>query len=218
MKTKVLIINFNRIGLTVKTAQWCEAHGLEPVIIDNNSSYRPLLAYYKNSCPYKVIMLYKNYGHTVVWDANILDRLGIEDQYIVTDPDLDFTGIPDDFLSVLQGGLNKYRLAQKCGFSLDISRLSNGEIKRWESYLWQHPLDEMYFKAPIDTTFALYRADIRHYTIDDSIRTNRPYTARHIPWEYRPDKIRLLSKDEQYYLRTSKPSSATIKNNILKNI
>jgi hypothetical protein len=218
IKTKALIINFNRILLTVNTARWCEAHGLEPIIIDNNSSYRPLIEYYKKDCPYKVIRLDKNYGHTVIWSADILDRLGIGEQYIVTDPDLDFTGIPDDFMQILQGGLNKYPKANKCGFSLDISKLPDGEVRSWEASLWQYPLDEIYFKAPIDTTFALYRADISKYIIEDSIRTNKPYMARHIPWTYRYENIRLLSADEKYYLRTANPQSATLKTNSLKHL
>jgi hypothetical protein len=211
----VLVINFNRINLTIKTCEFCVTHGLEPIVIDNNSSYRPLLDYYKNDCPYHVVRLKYNYGHRVIWDANILDMLGIKEGYILTDPDLDFTGIPSDFLEVLKEGLNKYKKAQKCGFSLDYIDLPDGKVKDWEKSLWQAPLDNLYFKAPIDTTFALYRADIRHYTINDCIRTNRPYTARHIPWTYRLEKVKYLEKDEQFYLRTCN-ASASIKTNILK--
>lgn len=193
---------------------WCWSNNLCPIIIDNHSSYRPLLQYY-NTIPCQVIFLHKNFGHKVIWEYNVLDKLGITGQYIVTDPDLDLSGIPDDFLDVLREGLNKYKKAQKCGFSLDISNLPEGEVKEWEKSLWQHPLDEMYFKAPIDTTFALYRADIRHHSVDDCIRTNKPYTAVHVPWGYRLDKINKLPKDEQYYIRTAS-SSASIKTNILK--
>ena len=44
---KVLIINFNRLLLPVKLAEFCANRGLSPVFIDNNSDYPPLLEYYK---------------------------------------------------------------------------------------------------------------------------------------------------------------------------
>lgn len=209
---KCLIITYNRLTLPVNLANWVYKRGITPIFIDNNSSYRPLLEYYKKDCPYQVLRLKYNYGHRVIWDANILDKLNIKGQYIITDPDLDLSGIPDDFLEVLQGGLNKYKKAEKCGFSLDISNLPEGKIKEWESSLWQHPLDDMYFKAGIDTTFALYRANIRHYTIWDSIRTNRPYTAIHVPWSYRQENIKYLDSDEKYYIRTANKSASSFQN------
>jgi hypothetical protein len=198
-----LIINFNRITLTVKTCDWIFNHGITPVIVDNNSSYRPLLEYYK-TCPYQVVRLDRNYGHKVIWDCNILERLGITGQYIVTDPDLDLSGIPDDFLSVLQEGLRRYPQAEKCGFSLDYNDLPVGDVRDWEMSLWREPLDDMYFKAGIDTTFALYREDSRHYQIWNSIRTNKPYMACHVPWSYK--HIKDLPADEKYYVRTASKS------------
>lgn len=148
----------------------------------------------------------KNYGHRVIWDQELLERGGISGQYIVTDPDLDLSGIPDDFLSVLQEGLRRYPKAQKCGFSLDISDLPEGDVKKWESTLWQKPLDDMYFRAGVDTTFALYRENVRHYSIWDSLRTNKPYMARHVPWEY--NNMKDLPADEQYYFKTCNKSSS----------
>jgi len=67
----------------------------------------------------------------------------------------------------------------------------------WESQFWQKPLDNQYFHGDIDTTFALYR--IWHPSLC-AIRTNRPYTARHIPWYY--DNYDKLPEDELYYYHT----------------
>jgi hypothetical protein len=208
---KALIINFNRLTLPVKMAEWCVKHGLEPVFIDNHSSYRPLLKfYYESNC--EVYRCSKNFGHKVVWDnKNILESLGITGRYIVTDPDLDLSGIPDDFLKVLNDGLDRYPAYSKCGFSLDLSNLPLGETRTWEQSLWSHPLDDMYFHAPIDTTFALYRENVTYYSLS-GIRTNRPYTAIHIPWSYK--KISALPKDEQFYYRTCNSDSATGKNRL----
>lgn len=196
---KALIINFNRISLPVKLALWCANHGLEPVFIDNNSDYPPLLKYYHSRCPFTVMHMNKNYGHTVVWnpETTIFQRLGITGPYIVTDPDLDLSGIPDDFLSVLEAGLIKYPQFDKCGFSLEINNIKNQGTIDWETPFWQHPLDDMYFNAAIDTTFALYKTPVFSY---NAIRTNRPYTAVHVPWMF--SDLSELPEDEQYYFNT----------------
>lgn len=196
---KALIINFNRLSLPVRMANWLFNHGIEPVFIDNNSDYPPLMEYYHNHCPYKVMHMNKNYGHTVVWnpETTILQRLGITGPYIVTDPDLDLSGIPDDFLSVLENGLKKYPQFDKCGFSLEINDIKNQGTIDWETPFWQHPLDDLYFNAAIDTTFALYKTPVFSY---NGIRTNRPYTARHMPWYH--NDIKEFPEDEQYYFNT----------------
>jgi len=195
---KCLIITYNRLTLPVNLANWVAQRGLEPVFIDNNSNYPPLMEYFHN-CPYIVMHMNKNYGHTVVWnpETTILQRLGIIGNYIVTDPDLDLTGIPNDFLQVLEEGLRRYPQYDKCGLSLEINDLPNQVTIDWESQFWQKPLDEQYFHANVDTTFALYKTK---YASLNAIRTNRPYTARHVPWYY--DLIDKLPDDESYYYHT----------------
>jgi len=193
---KVLIINFNRLTLPMNMANWVAERGCEPVFIDNASDYLPLIQYY-NDTPFNVLRMDKNYGHTVIWTQDIVNKLGIAGNYIVTDPDLDLTGIPDDFLSVLEEGLRRYPQFNKCGFSLEINDLPNQVTIDWESRYWQKPLDSMYFSADIDTTFALYK--VNRITLS-GIRTNRPYTAKHVPWYY--DLYDKLPEDELYYYHT----------------
>jgi len=205
MKTKALIINHNRLALLKNAADWCFNHGLEPIIIDNCSDYLPLLEYYK-TCPYQVLKLNRNYGSHAIWDANIINKLEIKDDFIITDPDLDLTGIPDDFLSVLKEGLMRYPVV-KCGFSLSLNNLPEGKTKEWERSLWSRPLDDQYFRAPIATTFALYRKDIRKWVLSPSVRTNSPYTAIHIPWGYESMNFKDLPEDEQYYFKTANETS-----------
>jgi hypothetical protein len=209
---KALIINYNRLTLPAAMADWLAARGCEPVFIDNASTYPPLLEYY-HTCPYAVVRLDKNWGHTVVWNSplGLLSRLGIEGRYIVTDPDLDLSGVPDDFLTVLQEGLRRYPEARKCGLSLEVNDLPDteaGHLVRdvYEARWWHTPLDSEYFRAGIDTTLALYHGNARNYFIHPAIRTNRPYTARHVPWYY--DKLADLPADEQYYFRTANDSSS----------
>lgn len=200
---KVLIINFNRLTLTRNTCEWCVEHGLVPIILDNNSDYPPLLDFYNNS-PFKVLRLKVNYGHTVIWNYPVLKELGITDRFILTDPDLDFTGVPDDFLKVMNDGLDKYPQFSKCGLSLEINDLPTDEegllIRHIESKYWQFPLDDLYFEADTDTTFALYRQPMGPCG-HSAIRTNRPYTVKHLPWHYRD--LSELPEDEQNYYKTA---------------
>lgn len=195
---KCLIITYNRLTLPVNLANFVAKRGCEPVFIDNRSDYPPLLEYLQH-CPYQVMHMNRNYGHTVVWnpETTIIQRLGITGNYIVTDPDLDLTGIPDDFLQVLEEGLRRYPQYDKCGFSLEINDIPNQVTRDWEMRFWQTPLDPQYFHADIDTTFALYKAPFPSL---NAIRTNRPYVAKHIPWYY--DNYDVLPEDELYYYHT----------------
>jgi hypothetical protein len=209
---KVLIINFNRVTLPAALADWVAARGCEAVFVDNSSYYPPLLEYYKTT-PHQVVKLDRNYGHTVLWQAgmrHILRSLVGDDRYIVTDPDLDLAGVPDDFLQVLNRGLDVYATYDKCGLSLEINDLpdnAEGQLvrTRYERKYWMRPLDDMYYHADTDTTFALYREGVVEYN-HNAIRTNRPYTARHVPWYYL--NLRDIPEDEQYYFRTANGSSS----------
>jgi hypothetical protein len=184
-------------------SMWLANHGCEPIFVDNNSDYPPLLEYYEKT-QFQVVRMDKNYGHEVVWRQGVIEKLGINENYLVTDPDLDLTGVPDDFVSVLQEGLRRYPNYDKCGLSLEINYLPIPSARVWEQQFWEHPLDPMYFHAEIDTTLALYEiAKQVRYPSYSAMRTNRPYTARHIPWSYVNAKD--LPVDEQYYYRAQLP-------------
>lgn len=209
---KALIINYNRLTLPKTMADWLAARGCDPVFVDNRSTYTPLLKYYHNDCPYQVLALPANYGHTVVWFQPVLRMLGIgpNERYIVSDSDLDLSGVPDNFLEVLNAGLNKYTGVDKCGLSLEVNDLPNTEEgfkvrTQYERNYWLHPLDAVYFDAATDTTLALYREGVTGYS-HSAIRTNRPYTAKHVPWYY--TDFASLSEEEKYYFTTANDSSS----------
>jgi len=206
---KVLIINFNRVTLPARLADWVALRGCEPIFIDNASNYPPLLQYYADT-PYRVHRLPANYGHTVVWDLKLCNYYARGDRYIVTDPDLDLEGIPNDFLRVMNFGLDEYPQYDKCGFSLEVNDLPDTHEAhlirtQYEVKYWRHALDKLFWLADTDTTFALYRAGVAHYS-HSAIRTNRPYTARHVPWYYKD--FASLPADEQYYFTTANGSSS----------
>lgn len=201
----VIILVYNRLHLPVRMAEWVAARGCDPVFVDNNSDYPPLLDYYSKT-PFRVLRLKANYGHTTLWNIDLLGMLGITDRFVYTDPDLELEGIPNDFLSVMNNGLDKYPQYSKCGFSLEINDLPDDEEGNFIKYgpekpYWEKPLDDLYFEADTDTTFALYRYPIGEYG-HSALRTNRPYTAKHLPWYYRDYSV--LPEDEQYYYKTAR--------------
>ena len=216
-RIKTFIINFNRVTLPSRLADWCRANGLDVIIIDNASTNPDTLTYYKN-CEYPVIHMKKNHGSHVVWEweSEILDVFGIDGTYIVTDPDLDLRKVPHDFLEVMLTGLIKHPKAVKCGLSLEINNLPGTEqgrfMERREAEYWQKPLDDMYYDAPTASTFALYRAGVKKWQLKPSIRTNRPYTAKHVPWYY--TDFNSLPEDEKYYYNTTNDRWATGKERI----
>ena len=66
-------------------------------IIDNQSTYPPLLEYYTR-LPYPVYMLNKNVGHLSLWETGIFKQFK-DSYYAYTDSDLEILpNCPDDFI------------------------------------------------------------------------------------------------------------------------
>lgn len=209
MKTKVLIINYNRLTLPRLMAEFVAERGCDPVFIDNHSTYGPLLDYYKNA-PFHVIRMKENYGHTVVWNnRDIFKELKIDRRFIMSDPDLDLSGVPSDFVAEMNAGLDLCPSYDKCALSLEIQDLPDTPegnfIRKHENKYWLFSLQERFFHADTDTTFALYRWPLGNYG-HSAIRCNRPYTAKHVPWYYH--NLRDIPEDEKYYFATATGSSS----------
>jgi len=198
------IINYNQLTLPKAMADYlADVPGLFPVIIDNASTYEPLIEFYR-TCPHKVLRLDKNYGNCVLFnpDIDVLSMVGLtkQDRFIMTDPDLDLSNIPKDFMPLLHEGLDKYPQVCKAGFSLEINDLPNTELTKtvlnFELSNWTRRADDKFYFAYIDTTFCLCR---RWFHDFPSVRTDRPYTARHVPWYYTKDN---MPDDAKYYVNS----------------
>jgi hypothetical protein len=193
---KIFINNHDRLTTTRALVDYLlHIPGAYPVIIDNASTYPPLLEWYEWSCPVPVVGCV-NYGAQAPWDSGMVQRMAAGQRYVVTDADLDICACPADLLDVLSEGLDRYSDFPKCGLSLEITDLPDWplrpEIMSWEAGYWTTPLDSRYFDADIDTTFALYRGP--EWEGYRALRTRPPYTARHIPWYGKMDD------EECYYL------------------
>lgn len=186
----VFIISYNRLEYLKQLITWLERAGFENIhIVDNNSTYPPLLEYFKES-KHKVHRMDKNYGHLVVWECGKFNDIIDSKNYVVTDSDvLPIEECPLNVTSYFSDILAKFDDVAKVGFSLKIDDLPNHFIFRdsvidWEIQFWSKRKADGLFDASIDTTFALYRPEV--YPSDSfwwkSIRTDYPYMAKHLPW------------------------------------
>lgn len=182
------------------------------VIVDNASTYPPLVDWL-HEIDVEVNFLPKNLKYRGVWTHKLIP-LGDEHRsrfgspwYCVSDPDLDLTPCPLDMIDVLVEGLSRHPLATKSGLSLEINDIPDHyqfkkEVIEWESKWWRIRASSGYFRAPVDTTFALYHCDRIYHRrwVRNCIRSDRPYTARHMSWYLDLD---CLSEEDEYYHRTN---------------
>mgnify|MGYP000953369861 CR=1 FL=1 len=203
-KIKTYIINYNRLIWPLNMANYlAQLSDLEVIFIDNASTYEPLLEWYNRQTTFEVIKMTQNYGHNVFWSQNLINQ--VSDYYIVTDPDLDLSDIPLNFLDILKEGLSKYPSRCKCGFGLEIYDFPKDKtpyqdyIVNIEKNYWSGDFDGLYYyNSAIDTTFALYHKS--RYNNLTAVRTSRPYVARHLPWYFTKDN---LTDEDINYIKTA---------------
>jgi hypothetical protein len=180
-------------------------------IIDNESTYPPLLEYFSQQRrSVRVISLGTNYGHTALWDSGLLQSLRIRTPFVYTDPDIvPVEACPPHVIEYFWNLLMAFPHKTKAGFGLCISDLPfhyrwKAAVLLWESEYWKKPLLKEVFDAPIDTTFALYRAG-SGYDLS-GMRTGFPYLARHVPW-YANSKS--PTAEQCYYKKRAKSEIST---------
>ena len=199
----IFIISYNRLSYLKSIIQQLSDRGFNNInIIDNASTYPPLLEYY-DTLSYKIFRLKENGGHMVFWENDIFKEYR-NDLYVVTDPDISILEeCPDDFLRVFFKLLKKYPRLKKVGFSLRIDDIPHDaslyeQVTKWEKMYTKFKIpNKNAFTADIDTTFALYLPDYldcsRHFIT--AVRTGYPYQVRHLPWYKKSDDI----TDEDIY-------------------
>lgn len=210
---------FNRLTTTKRLAAQCSAiPGSHVIIVDNNSNWDPLIAWYEKECQFSIIRLGENRGHHAPWsvidpDDEFIERWG-QDKYIVTDCDIDIGDVPSDIFEMLAIPFS-WPAANviKSGLSLRIDDLPEWQevIMSWELQFWKKKFrnDDRFYAAPIDTTFAMYSCKTPfHIAKTTSVvcaRAATPYTARHIPWYLDSQN---LDEENANYFKTSGPSNS----------
>ena len=200
----IIINNFNRLTTLIQLTDSLTSRGYTRIyILDNASTYPPLLAYYQ-TYPFTVFRLKENLGFKALWKSELKKKF-CNDYYIYTDSDvIPIADCPDDFIDYFLKELKAHPFARKIGFSLRIDNLPDQyehkqKVIDWEKQYYARPTENGLFRAPIDTTFALYRPHVglsRSRSVE-AYRTAYPYQAEHKPW-YNDSKN--LSEEESYYI------------------
>jgi len=209
----VFIISYNRLTYLKKLVEWLERADFKNIhVVDNDSTYPPLLEYL-NSSRHNVYKMDKNYGHLVVWECGKFDEIIKNNNYIVSDCDvLPVDQCPRNVIEYFLSVLKRYPKITKAGFSLKIDDLPDNYVYKksvidWEAKFWKNKIADNLYEASIDTTFALYRSGI--YPSDKnwwkSIRTGFPYLCRHLPWY---EDSNNPSEEEIFYQRNLKNRSS----------
>jgi hypothetical protein len=190
-KTPIFIQSFNQVSYLERLVKWILAAGYSNIcIIDNHSTYAPLLQFYaevETNSKIAVVRRNENGTRTTLWDEQFCERFAVTGPFVYTDSDI----IPDeccpsDVVARLAKLLRDHSQIFKAGLGLRIDDLPASysfrpEVINWERQFWMAPVCHGAFLAPIDTTFALYRPG-SVFAIGPSLRTWQPYVARHATW------------------------------------
>jgi hypothetical protein len=206
---KCFIIHFNRPTFLARQLDvLMQNKDLDLIVVDNGSAYTPVVPK-----GVELLLMNKNYGHTVVWDSGMSKMVAPNERYIVTDCDV----MPPncDYLKLLNEGLDKYSHINKIGLELNISRIPKAYHKRVEvvnhekKVLYRKEIkDKNFVECGVDTTFALYREGYHNYSVWGtdtnewqgkclSLRTKK-IEADHLGWHV----IKPYNEETQFYFNS----------------
>ena len=171
----------------------------EIIILDNDSSYEPLIKWYKEIEKKAEIRYLKNEGHLAIWATAIYKELG--EYFIYTDSDMELNeNMPDDYQLVMYNLLQKYEM-NKVALAIKIDDLPNhyrykNQVVRNEGRWWLEQVEPDVYKADTDTTFALMR-NIGDNTYRSLRIAKNDFICKHVPFYIDLDN---LDEEEQYYI------------------
>ncbi len=222
---KIFLMNWNWFTWAKKQADYLASCGHEVIIVDNGSTYAPLLQWYASN-EYEVIEAKGGYNRHV-WEMDLHNRF-TDNYYGVTDADLNLDAIPADFAQVLIADLERSEGIVKSGFSIRIHDLPDNpyanryresekgnfkQVDRWGFY--HHPLDttfavyskercnnlHKFWHAP-NTTPGTSFLDERYFFT--AHRAPEPYACRHMPWYL---DINNLTDEQLYHISIAQHGS-----------
>lgn len=217
MKLNVFIISYNRLSFLKQQVEFLSRNPMLKLhIVDNGSTYPPLLEYLFKSHHY-VYSMPDNHGHQVIWKTNFSSTMSPNDPYLVTDNDV----IPENinFHELLLEGLDKFPSVNKIGLGLrtddipmdapfrnEIIKHENEVLKRENSG------DSRFIRMPVDTTIAIYRAGYHNASPWGSndrknccaLRTTGSL-AKHLSWYITEEEMK--SEENKFYFESLKSGS-----------
>jgi hypothetical protein len=198
MRTPVFITSFNLLSpLRAMVEELRRLPDLfEPIIVDNSSSYAPLVEWLASE-PCEIVRMPANFGPRAAWsDALCRQKMALA-PFVVTDCDLDLSGGQLPFFKMCAEELLAINARLiKVGLALRIDDLPDTDLgrdaRRHEAQFWARPYQTNIdgceaFEAAIDTTWAMYRAASGWGGYAPAVRLVPP--ARHLPWYLDPENI-----------------------------
>src|SRR5882724_5978311 len=193
MTTPIFVTNFNNLERGFRClVEWLWESKCDITVIDNDSSWPPLLDYYQVlfQSNVKVMRLKENLGPYAFWELN-QHRMQTE-RFIVTDPDV----VPAEGLCpdapIVIGAMNTLmdrHGAGKVGPSLRIDNLPDHfkhkqDVLKWEQQFWNRlaTYAPYSYEADIDTTFAMYEPGSEVRSAKPCLRLAPPYSFEHVSW------------------------------------
>lgn len=203
----VFISVWNRYTWAIPLCEDFVKAGLTPILIDNNSTYQPLLEWYEKECPYKVHRMKENHSAWAFFITELYQQY--RDRYfMISDSDQSISGIPSDWVDVLMKGLQETDdHVWKSGLSQRIDDLPNNpyakEIYEYEKGFYTNLNKYGYHKVWMDLGIAVYDRSRRgEYPNKEenwycAVRSPIPYQSRHLDWYLTPETFR---DEDKYYL------------------
>lgn len=211
----IVIINYNRLDDLRKLVNFLlKRKHKNIIIVDNKSSYPPLLEYYKELDEKVTIeIMDQNEGHLVFWKNTYLQEKYAKGYYVVTDSDIiPNEKMPSNYLSQMMNLLDEHKDETKVGLALEIDNIPDtfylkDKVLAWEGKFWMHAIRPNVYKAQVDTTFALYPPCYKYNVADflKGLRIAGDFTARHGGWYIDANN---MTEEELYYYNTANNSNS----------
>jgi hypothetical protein len=214
----LIIVNYNQLTYVRNLANWWRWYSDGDLyVLDNASTYQPLLDYYFQDKELHVQRCLENKAPEnlrAFLDSFVHERYPY---YVISDADVSpHPATPPNFLEVLKHAITDMGF-HHAGFGLISSDLPAWSIDRVntlrnEASMHTEPVTVTYegqqyqgFKAPIDTTFAMFTIENGGWyapmKIEDWTSSLRIFDAFHLPWYLDGDRINV---EMDNYFRSAK--------------
>jgi len=204
----VVLTNMNRLTTCKNMVEKLfELNGSSDItIIDNASTYEPLLKWYdevKNDV--KIIRHQGNHGPWVFFTSNLWNTID-SDFYVYSDADLELNEeMPYNWQEIMLEYYNKHNGDLKIALSLRLDDIPDhyefkDRVKAHQNVCWYPTEEENVYRAISDLQFCFDSKTKGHRY--DSLRLAGKFMARHIPWYLDFNNI---DKEERYYIEHINP-------------
>ncbi len=202
MKIPVYINSFNRLSYLEGILKELERFdALGPItVVDQASTYPPLQEWLSQRKDFRLIRMRENHGPRGVFAGLERHNFGCP-FYIVSDPDLDFSQCPADLIPRLVGVMQANPEIVKAGPSIRLDDIPTSvpfydRIMLDEGVHYREWFSPEWWKAAIDTTFAIYRFG-EPFLYSPALRAAAPYHVRHLPYYHVPAN---LTDEDRWYI------------------